>query len=167
MTTNYFLNCETVSDVKKLYRELAFKYHPDHNREVSDEIFKEINNQYQAILKSLNGQVSVDSSGTYTYRYNQKLETELVNVIDELLKQNFTGIDFYLIGSWIWVSGDTKPYKEDLKKLRFFWHSQRLMWYYRPINQKSYRSNKSLEDIARQYGLEKICTNKSKSLSEK
>jgi curved DNA-binding protein CbpA len=27
---NFFKNCETVQEIKSLFRELAFKYHPDH-----------------------------------------------------------------------------------------------------------------------------------------
>ena len=33
-------------DIKKAFRKLAFKYHPDHNEDKSGEAFKEINEAY-------------------------------------------------------------------------------------------------------------------------
>lgn len=32
---------------------------------------------------------------------------------------------------WVWVSGDTKPIKEDLKELGFRWSPRRKQWYHR------------------------------------
>ena len=32
---------------------------------------------------------------------------------------------------WCWVSGDTKPIKEDLKELGFRWSPRRKQWYHR------------------------------------
>ena len=63
-----------------------------------------------------------------------------------------------LIGTWVWVSGDTKPVKEELKKLGFSWHSKKVCWYlalsgkYRPNRRAS--SNKM--DIKRKYGVTTI-----------
>jgi molecular chaperone DnaJ len=37
-------------DIKKAFRKLAFKYHPDHNQDdKSGEAFKEINEAYEAL----------------------------------------------------------------------------------------------------------------------
>ena len=32
---------------------------------------------------------------------------------------------------WAWISGDTKPIKEDLKELGFRWSPRRKQWYHR------------------------------------
>jgi len=154
---NYFSDCDSVEKVKSLYRELAFKYHPDRNPGIDDNIIKSINNQYKEKLESLNGSKSVNDNVEFTYRYNEKIEQELIDVINKLLMIDFNDLEFYLIGQWIWVSGNTKPYKEKLKDLGFLWNSNRLLWYYRPESQKSYyRSTRSLSDIARSYGASKI-----------
>ena len=155
---NYFENCNTVESTKAHYRDLAFRYHPDRNPGIDIEIIKAINNQYKQKLESLNGSKSVNNEIEFTYKYNDTIEQELIDKINQLLKIDFDDdIDFYLIGNWIWCSGNTKPYKEKLKELGFFWNSNRLLWYYRPESQKAYyKSTRSLDDIARSYGAAKI-----------
>lgn len=49
----YFENTSSVEIVKKTYRKLAMKYHPD-RKGGSEEIFKQINNEYEdAIAQAL------------------------------------------------------------------------------------------------------------------
>ena len=159
---DYFENCNSVESTKTLYRELAFRYHPDRNPGIDVEIIKQVNNQYKQKLLSLNGSKSGNNE-EFTYKYNATIEQELIDKINQLLKIDFDDIDFYLIGNWIWCSGNTRPYKEKLKELGFFWNSARLLWYYRPESQKAYyKSSKSLDDIARSYGASKIVNQKSK-----
>lgn len=42
---NYFKDCQTQDNVKRLYRELAKKLHPDHGG--SDELMRELTRQYE------------------------------------------------------------------------------------------------------------------------
>jgi hypothetical protein len=35
------------------------------------------------------------------------------------------------IGDWVWVSGDTRPIKEELKTLGFFWGNKKKAWYFK------------------------------------
>ena len=45
---NYFSDCSTIEQIKKRYRELAQKFHPDHNKEIdTNKIMTEINLQYE------------------------------------------------------------------------------------------------------------------------
>ena len=166
---NYFENCNTVESTKAHYRDLAFRYHPDRNPGIDIEIIKAINNQYKQKLESLNGSKSVNNEIEFTYKYNDTIEQELIDKINQLLKIDFDDdIDFYLIGNWIWCSGNTRPYKENLKELGFFWNSNRLLWYYRPESQKAYyKSTRSLSDIARSYGASKIVKTDEKSKVKK
>ena len=43
---NYFKDCKTQEDVKRIYRELAKKLHPDHGG--SDELMRELTKQYES-----------------------------------------------------------------------------------------------------------------------
>lgn len=43
---NYFKDCKTEDDVKRIYRELAKKLHPDHGG--SDELMRELTKQYES-----------------------------------------------------------------------------------------------------------------------
>jgi len=58
-----------------------------------------------------------------------------------------------VIGCFVWVSGDTKPYKEILKSLKFKWHSKKICWYLAPEDYRT-RSRKDYEmdEIRAMYG---------------
>lgn len=67
------------------------------------------------------------------------------------------GIEIEVCGSWVWVTGDTKPHKEELKALSFRWSSNKSAWYFHRDGYKK-RSKKSLtlDEIRGYYGSEKI-----------
>lgn len=50
MYTAFFTNCQSLDEVKKRYKELALKYHPD--RGGSTETMQQINAEYQSIIKN-------------------------------------------------------------------------------------------------------------------
>lgn len=63
------------------------------------------------------------------------------------------GIVIEIIGCFVWVSGDTKPHKDSLKKLGFKWHSVKACWYkspqgYRRFGKKEY----TFDEIRTMYG---------------
>ena len=155
MNTNFFAGCSTVEQIKSTYRQWAFKLHPDHGGDL--EQMKELNLQYERTLKNANGQTSVDSEGKeHVYRYNESIENELVEILFQLLSLKMQDVDLLLIGSWVWVVGDTKPHKDQLKNLKCRWHSQRSCWYYRSAKSRCFsQSSGDLSELAQKYG----CTN--------
>lgn len=162
---NYFQDCFTVVDVKKRYKELAFKHHPDYGGDTLT--MQVINHQYEEKLKSFDGQKTTDSDNKeHTYRYDQKVEQELMYLIDRLLCLKMVNVDIYLIGLWVWVDGDTKAYKESLKELKCRWHSVRKCWYFAGVASR-YRknTNKGIDDIAGAYGAVKFNHKNSKQLT--
>ena len=50
----------------------------------------------------------------------------------EFFKQLLSTKDITIekIGRWIWISGNTKQLKEELKKNNFKWSYKKQMWYY-------------------------------------
>lgn len=162
MKNNYFANCTTVEETKKLYKELALKNHPDLGGDTAT--MQEINRQYDEHLKRLDGQTTTDKDGqTHTYKYNQETETALIEIIDKLLSLQMVNVDIYLIGVWLWIDGETKPYKEALKELKCKWHNTRKCWYFAGSPSRYRRnSGKGIDDIAEAYGATKI-RNKAKT----
>ena len=152
----YFTNCTTVEEIKKQYRSLAFQFHPDYGGDV--EKMKALNNEYEKALQKANGTKTIDDNGIeHTYHYHEDTEKAIITMIDALLSLQMVDVDIWLIGTWLWVLGNTRPYKDLLKGLKLIWHAKRGAWYYRPEGYKVYRSNKvDLGDIARKYGCEKI-----------
>lgn len=147
----------TVEQIKINYKKLAVKHHPDLGGDL--ETMKALNNAYEAALKSCNGQTSKDDQGQeYTYKYNQEIEKALMDKIIELLSLNMPNVEIDLIGTWIWITGDTKPVKDKIKQAGCTWHSKRGCWYFKIGKYYGKSSPDSLEELAKKYG----CTNASK-----
>ena len=162
---NYFKDCQTVAEIKTLYRTLARKYHPDLGGDVAT--MQIINSQYDNALKNCHGQKTVgDDQKEYTYNYNPEVEGKLKEAINALLSLDMQGVEIWLIGTWIWVEGETKPYKEQLKSLGCRWHSKRGCWYIagQSSGYRKGRNDKGLNDLARDYGASKFTRSQSKKL---
>ena len=147
----------TVEQIKINYKKLVVKHHPDLGGDL--ETMKALNNAYEAALKSCNGQTSKDDQGQeYTYKYNQEIEKALMDKIIELLSLNMENVEIDLIGTWIWITGDTKPVKDKIKQAGCTWHSKRGCWYFKIGKYYGRSSPDSLEELAKKYG----CTNANK-----
>ena len=171
--TDFFGSCKTVEEIKKLYRELAKQHHPDLNpaerRDECNEIMKAINAAYHAALKGQHGTTRTGSDGRdHTYSYDEEIEQAIVNKIAELLALKMADVEVWLIGLWVWIIGDTKPHKEELKGASCTWHSKRKCWYWKPYEGNGFYSRASLGALAEQYGAKRFSNDDdSKSGSKK
>lgn len=132
--------------VKQAYRRACSKYHPDRNP-AGEEMMKAVNVAFEQ-LRDFEGALSSGSQG-----YDEAMN----NVLNELLKM--VGIHIEVCGAWIWVSGNTKPYKDILGKdgLGFYWASKKQSWYFRPDDWKSSaRGNWSMDKIRTEHGSQVI-----------
>ena len=77
-----------------------------------------------------------------------------MELINKLL--HFPDIEVELCGSWIWVSGETKAVKDDLKALGFKWSRNKAAWYFHrdPYHKRSKKSM-TLDEIRNMYGSKK------------
>ena len=155
----YFTPGMTVDEVRAQYRRLAMQWHPD--RPGGDTAtLQAINAAYEAALKARDGEeVSYEAEGgemrTRTYRYDAKVEQEIIEVIDRLLKLRMPNVTIRLIGRWVWAEGETRPYKDQLGKngLGLNWHSKRIAWYWKPQGWHShYNGHATLDDLESAYG---------------
>ena len=146
----YFENVTSIEELKKAYRKLAFKHHPDRGGDT--EIMKAINAEYERLFKELN---ITNEKGEAKYNMDDGFR-EMINRII-----NLDGLEIEICGSWIWVSGNTKEHKEALKGAGFFWASQKKMWYWRPEEARVMHSTgiKDMDYIRHMYGSEKVKPN--------
>ena len=138
---NEFRGVEGINEAKKIYKQLAKILHPD-KIGGDEESFKLLNAFYNELIEH-----------KIYFSNDIKIDIELEKVISLIL--HFENINIELVGSWIWVSGDTKEIKEKLKELGFKWASKKKMWFYGEMKKRNHKEQ-SLEDIKAKYGSETL-----------
>jgi hypothetical protein len=138
----------TEKDIKKAYKCLAIKYHPDKNP-LGGELMKAVNAAFDFLManfEKVNQYQSADENAHYNY--GEELENVL-NILSSLL-----GVIYEVIGNWVWISGDTREHKETLKEMGCKWAAKKKQWFYRPEEHKSSynRREHSIDEIREMYG---------------
>lgn len=69
------------------------------------------------------------------------------------------GLIIEVCGSWLWISGDTKPVKDQIKAVetgesyKRGWHKTKGLWYFSPTSYRKYsKEEKSIDEIRALYG---------------
>ena len=129
----YFKNVGTLEELRRQYRDLLKKYHPD-NPTGSTHATQDINAEYDKlfqVLKDRHESNSTSSDKEKTSFDNMKYDFSEDQRLREVLQQiiSFDGITIDVVGCYIWVDGSTYQYKEALKGLGFRWSAQRRKWY--------------------------------------
>ena len=147
MTNKFFEGLNTKEEIKARFKKLAFKFHPDMGG--NNKIMAEINKQYKQALKDV--KTCIDDG----------LDDGFMAVLDKIAGLN---LDIELCGQWLWIGGNTKPYKEVLKEAGCFWASKKKLWYWRPEEAKTRnRNSKSIDQIRIKYGSKKVNVSNKKS----
>lgn len=154
MEMDWFNGCTTPEEIKSRYRSLAMEHHPDKGGDTRT--MQDINAAYQYALNMVDGYTSFGEDGKeHTYRYDPDIEAEIMEKIDELIRLRMVGVEIWLVGLWVWLRGETRPHKEELKQAGCLWHAKRLCWYWKPEYFNKYRvrhSPASFEGLAEKYG---------------
>lgn len=140
----------TLEELKAMYKRLAMQNHPDLGG--STETMQEINTEYETLFSRLKN-VHRNASGEQYTADNDNDETaaDFVDIIDKLIK--LPGIIVELCGSWLWITGETRAVKDELKAIGFRWSSNKKAWYYHKGEYSKRGSKKcSLDDIRDMYG---------------
>lgn len=136
----WFPNVDNINDLRNSYKKLLIKYHPDNNpNSDTTAIMQEINLEYNTLLNQF-------QSSNYT----QEQKNEIKEILNELITVD-ANISIELIGSWIWVSGDTYPIKDRLKNLNFKWSANKKMWYWGELAHSSH-APMDISSIRLKYG---------------
>ena len=141
----YFIGVETLEELKKKYKELAKKHHPDLGG--NKEKFQAMNNEYDMLFKDLKA----------NKKSNIKDNDNFKDIINELIKYNELTIE--IIGSWLWISGNTYPLRDIIKNLGLLWSKGRKKWYYTADTidgANKYYKKKTYEELKNNYGYSKI-----------
>lgn len=140
----------TIDDIKNQYRKLAIENHPDNGG--STEVMAEINAEYTELCKRYGHVHKAANGGTYETETTEKPE-EFIVIINDLIHM---GVDFEIVGRFVWISGNTYPHKDELKAMGARWSGKRKMWYIAPNDWKPRRMNSGMTfgEIEDKYGVQ-------------
>lgn len=140
----FFQSVTNLEELKKQYKKLAKKHHPDMGGTEKD--FIALKDEYDQLFKELNKTEELND----TYR----------NIIDALI--NFD-IELEIIGTWVWVQGNTFSIKDKLKELGFKWAGKKKAWYwYEGEYKKHSKKDFTLDEIRTMHDSKKIKTGSTK-----
>ena len=150
----WFTNVHTVEELRKQYRQLMKKHHPDVGGNTEDA--KAINSEYERLFAILSRQEAQKRpQGEQDTAEDKAAEDKAIRAVLDAL----AGIDadVEIIGSWVWVTRNSFPYKELLKSLNFRYASRKRAWYFHADEYRR-RSKRevTLDEIRAKYGSERV-----------
>ncbi|MFY0256467.1 hypothetical protein ACDQ55_21235 [Chitinophaga sp. 30R24] len=116
----YFNNCNTIEEVKTLYKKLAKENHPDMGGDTAT--MQEISTEYAFACVFI-----AKGAGLNDAEIDQelKLSEEYKAIIEKII--SLPGIHIELVGNWIWITGNTKPVHKQLLGAKFRIAKKRLL----------------------------------------
>lgn len=158
---SWFSDCKTIEALKRKYHVLARKYHPDLGGD--SEAMKSINNEFDRLAKILKNRhekvssESAENSGSDSYEKEIEFDSgKFRDIISVII--HFENVKIEIIGSWIWITGNTYPYREKLKELSFKWSKSKSAWYYAEYLVPHVRGKHTLNNIRNMFGTTVIDT---------
>jgi len=166
LTGLYFKKSEILSldDLKKVYKNLAKKLHPDKGGDTAS--FQAMQNEYDLLVNEILKTGNLSAQQVKNEVELDEIYKEIINVLIP-----YENLNIEIIGTWIWLSGSfndlaplTKKYGNGLlDSLGFKWASLKKM-YYLDTTGKGTKNKKemSIESIRNKYGTKEIKTGKAK-----
>lgn len=157
-----YFKAQNVNELKNEYRKLAFKLYPDMGGNAKK--FAEMRSEYEELFKVLKDKAHEEDPEKNAAWTSDDLDDGYADIIEVLI--HLQGIDIELCGAWLWISGDTKAVKDQLKAAGCYWASKKQMWYWRPSDYscRGNRTHHSMNYIRTKYGSQKIVASKRKEL---
>lgn len=143
---------KSLEDLKRAYWIQAKKHHPDTGG--SETEFRELTDEYDRLTDQYL------KNGNFTAS-EIKNEIELDEIYKEIIYNlvMYPDLKIELIGTWIWVSGNTYPIRTILKAAGFQFAPKKVMWYFNTTGQRSKsRTEHTIDQIRGKYGSKDIRT---------
>ena len=120
----FFKDVNTLEELKREYRRLVMIHHPDHGGDTAT--MQAINAEHDALFEALKAKHNAEHDEDH-----QTTETpeEFREIIEALLRMD--GVEVELCGSWLWIGGNTRAYKDELKAAGCRWSSNKKLRYWR------------------------------------
>lgn len=188
----YFKQVETLEELRRQYKELLKQHHPDNGGEVA--AMQDINAEYERLFQRLKerqearkqeeqrradgratGNTEKTAAGNREAEegeaspkqewYDWERDLALRKVLQDII--GFNGIVIDIVGYFIWLYGETYPYKKELKKIGFRWSKQRRKWYWHNGTYRKRGSRTlSYEEIQDLYGSTEVKAEQKRKMLE-
>ena len=116
----------------------------------------------QLDVKRKNGQF-IGSFAGYGYQKDPENKNHLIideyaaDIVRYIFNLKMDGVSIEIVGTFIWLTGNTKPYKDDIKALEFRYSPKKYAWYKAPSDyKKRSRKNYDMDTIRGMYGSQKV-----------
>lgn len=158
----YFNNCETAEELKKAYHKAAAKLHPDNGGDA--EAFKEMQAEYVRMFNRLKNIHRAATGETYE-KETSETAAAFMDIIEKVI--HFEGVKCEIIGSWIWLTGETLNYKEEISAAGFWWSRNKKAWYYNGETERKprHRGHYNMDQLRDKWGSEEIKKDQQKRIT--
>lgn len=147
----YFKGIKTIEDLREKYKELCKKLHPDNGGDTR--AFQDMKNEFTDLCKVLKNKHRTEQAEPEN-EYQEATPEEFADIIAKVAGFD---VDIEIIGHWVWLSGNTYNYKDQIKAAGFFWSTKHKKWYWNGGNRKSKKHSKmNMETIKLVHGCTKV-----------
>lgn len=150
----YFADCKTVEAVKRRYKDLAKQLHPDCGGDAEE--FKAMSAEFEIafkLYKDIHETEAETETETETETEDETAES-WKETIDGLMHMD--GLNLEIVGHWIWATGNTYQWREDLKNKGFRWSKSKKAWYHTgestPPTKKYRGTCRNLDQVKAKWG---------------
>ena len=150
----WFSNVTTLEELRKEYRQLMKKHHPDVGGSTEDA--KAINAEYDRLFAILSRQEVRQEEGEC---YDTAEEDRAIRVVLDALAM--VNADVEIIGSWVWITHGSYPYRELLKSMGFKFAPKKKAWcWHYGEYHRHHKREISLAEIREKYGSQHVRSRK-------
>lgn len=162
----FTMELANVTDLKTAFYGLVKKHHPD-VAGGSNEDMKQIIAEYEYLFKNVH---ELGKAGMTADEVKKDFHSLDDNFREQIIKVAFLDdIIIEIIGSWVWVSGNTSKHYDIFKGAGFKWSGGKKAWYwYNGMNaQKYYRHAhcKNLNEVKKYHAHSTVNMDKQKQLA--
>lgn len=167
----WFKGIKNQKEAKSLYHKLCRQYHPDISGKDTTAEMQEINAEFENIFDRLpkderaktgaaDQTESSKSSGNNTTKQTAK---RFMKIIEKLI--HCEGLHIEIVGSWIWLSGQTYRYPRIISQMGFVYSKKHKKFYLSDGESGRRGSRYTFLQICERYGLEEMEAQKTAKLT--
>lgn len=150
-----------IEAAKKQYYRLCLKWHPDVDGG-DEEVMKQVNAEWDYLRKH-NFNIHESASGAVYTDWSQDVPDDVTDQFADIIAKLVTmeGLEIEICGSWLWVGGNTKEHRSELKAMGMRWASKKKRWYKAPKSWKRKNHRElSMDEIRHRFGSQEVQSKK-------